>query len=412
MKQKDNNKIHRTMIGGQAVIEGVMMRGVDKTALAVRKLDGSINLDVWDTVPLKDRSPLFRVPIIRGVLSFVEMLVYGYKTLSKSAEIATEDASDEGMPVTDDFSKEADTAESNPDEDAAVNDNNTEEISTDPDAAQSIDETTDTEIAPAKETAASGTDSENTYIQKTEIPDNDSGKSIDSDDSKDSETGNSSKAEDEEDGDGGISDKALDAVTIVSLVLGLVFAIFLFAILPTIIIGGTEKFVHWGIFRTLAEGVIKIAIFVAYLAVISCLKDIQRVYQYHGAEHKTICCYEHSDELTPENARKYTRFHPRCGTSFLLIVLIIGIIVFSFVTWKTLWLRIVLKLILLPLVVGISYEIIKFAGRHDNSVMRFLLAPGLWLQRLTTREPDDSQLEVAIKSLRAVLPDNPEDDKW
>ncbi|HCB99659.1 MAG TPA: DUF1385 domain-containing protein, partial [Ruminococcaceae bacterium] len=141
-------------------------------------------------------------------------------------------------------------------------------------------------------------------------------------------------------------------------------------------------------------------------------KEMRRLFAYHGAEHKTIYCYEHGEPLTPGNAQRFTRLHPRCGTSFLLIVLIIGIVASSFLPWDNLALRLVLKLVLLPLVVGVSYELIRFAGRHDGGIMRAVLAPGLWLQKLTTQEPDEEQLEVAICSLQAVLTDNPADDAW
>lgn len=352
-------KIHRTMIGGQAVIEGVMMRGVDKVSLAVRKPDGTIDLEVWPASSIADKHSPRRIPIIRGVINFVESLVYGYKTLSQSAEIAGIDDDDE-KPSAGKESGNADESTGN--------------------ASES------TQSGSAEENAKSASDSK--------------------------ENKGNAGGEKDDKNSGGIGDVAMSAMTVASLILGFVLAMVLFVILPTFIVGKTEQFIHWGNFKTIVEGVIKIAIFIVYLALISRMKDIRRVYEYHGAEHKTIYCYEHGDELTPENARKYTRFHPRCGTSFLLIVLIVSILVFSFVTWKTLWLRIILKLALLPVVVGISYEIIKFAGRHDNSAMRFLLAPGLWLQRLTTREPDDSQLEVAIKAIKAVIPDNPEDDRW
>lgn len=370
MKNKDNKKIHRTMIGGQAVIEGVMMRGVDKTALAVRKPDGSINLDVWNT-SRHDQNSVLRLPLIRGVINFVEMLIFGYKTISRSAEIA-------------ELTSDDTPAEDNP----GKSDENGNSV---------------LEAVPSASTPGQPSDTESAVIETTTLDDSVKTNPAESTPSKSSDT----DSKNESDGD-----KAMSAATAFSMIAGLIIAILLFAVLPTLIVGKTDRFVHWGSMSTIAEGVIKIAIFIGYLALIARMEDIQRVYQYHGAEHKTIYCYEHGDELTPENARKYVRFHPRCGTSFLLIVLIISIIVFSFVTWKTLWLRILLKLLLLPLVVGISYEIIKFAGRHDNSVMRFLLAPGLWLQRLTTREPDDSQLEVAIKALKAVIPDNPEDDLW
>lgn len=326
-----DKKIHRTMVGGQAVIEGVMMRGVSKTALACRRADGSIDLDVWDSAQINKSHSIRKIPIIRGVINFVESLILGYKTLSKSASLAE------------------------------------------------IDEETE------------------------ESEENDGSENEENSKNQDKKT-NSEKKSDAENG--------LGAAGVFSMLLGFVIALGLFVVLPTFIVGKTDSFVHWGNFRTIVEGVIKILIFLGYLIIISKMKDIKRVYEYHGAEHKTIYCYEHGKELTPANARTEIRFHPRCGTSFLLIVLIVSIIVFSFVTWDKLWLRIVLKLVLLPIVIGVSYEIIKFAGRHDTSVMRFLLAPGLWLQRLTTREPDDSQLECAIASLKAVLTDNPEDDKW
>ena len=301
-------KKHRTMIGGQAVIEGVMMRGVKSTAMSVRKPDGSIQTDTWENVSIRDRYPVLRLPVLRGVVSFVEMLIFGYKSLMASAEIAS--------------------------------------------------------------------------------------------------------AEDGEEPDGEKESGGTKALEVLSLVAGLAVAVLLFSIAPTLLTSKTDVWLHYGAFRTLVEGIIRIAIFLLYLFAVSRMKDIRRVYEYHGAEHKTIYCYEHGEELTVANARKYVRLHPRCGTSFLLIVMVVSILVFSFVTWRTLLLRIVLKLLLLPLVVGISYEIIRFAGRHDNSVMRFVLAPGLWLQKLTTREPDDSQLEVAIRSLQAVLTQNPEDDVW
>ncbi len=300
------NQNHRTMIGGQAVIEGVMMRGPHSTAMAVRQPDGDIHVDVWENQALRDRYPVLGLPLIRGVVSFVEMLVFGYKSLMRSAEVAGVEDDEPAQPA-------------------------------------------------------------------------------------------------------GKGEKLGEGL---SMAAGLLLAILLFSVLPTFLTARTDTFVHYGPWRTVVEGVVRIAIFLLYLFAVSRMKDMRRLFGYHGAEHKTIYCYEHGAELTVENARRYARFHPRCGTSFLLIVMVVSILVFSFVTWRTLLLRIVLKLLLLPVVVGISYEIIKFAGRHDTSVMRFVLAPGLWLQRLTTREPDDSQLEVAIRSLKSVLTGNPEDDAW
>ena len=160
------------------------------------------------------------------------------------------------------------------------------------------------------------------------------------------------------------------------------------------------------------EGVIKILIFLLYLFLVTRMKDIRRVFEYHGGEHKSIACYEAMEELTVENVRKHTRFHPRCGTSFMLLVLIISILVTSVVTWDSLLIRVLLKVALLPVVVGISYELIKYAGRHDNLATKIISAPGLWLQRLTAFEPDDSQMEVAITALKAVIPAEAGADKW
>ncbi len=349
------------MIGGQAVIEGVMMRGVSRMAVAVRTPDGGIDLEVQELSPLGSRYPVLRLPIVRGVVSFVGMLVSGYRTLMHSAEVAgmmDDDEPEKAAPIPAEASVPAE----------------------EPVPAEAS--------APAEVEAAAATAEEPPAAE--EKPAKENGKQ-------------------KKEKSGG---KAEEGLGVLAMVAGFVIAIALFTVLPTFIVGKSDAFVHWGGYRTLVEGVIKIAIFVAYLAAVSSMKDIRRVYEYHGAEHKTIACYEHGEELTPENARRYTRFHPRCGTSFLLIVLIVSILVFSLLTWKVLWLRIVLKLLLLPVVVGISYEIIRFVGRHDNSFLRFVLAPGLWLQRLTTREPDDSQLECAIAAIKAVLPREGEDDRW
>lgn len=209
-----------------------------------------------------------------------------------------------------------------------------------------------------------------------------------------------------------LGEHMMKIVGVVAMVFGVALALVLFMFLPALAVKGIQLLFDPGIFKSLIEGLIKIIIFVLYLALVSRMKEIKRVFGYHGAEHKSIACYEAGEELTVENVRKHTRFHPRCGTSFILIVLVIGILVFSVVTWSSLWMRVVLKLALLPVVMGVAYEIIKLAGRYDNVVTRIISAPGLWLQRLTTNEPDDSQIEVAITALTAVLPDNKEEDQW
>ena len=207
-------------------------------------------------------------------------------------------------------------------------------------------------------------------------------------------------------------DKVKDIVIYVSLLISLVFSVALFFILPNIITGFVAKFIESNILKSLIEGVVRIAIFLSYVLLVSRMEDIKRVFQYHGAEHKTIFCYEAGLELTPENARNMSRLHPRCGTSFLVFVMIISIVLFSFISWENMWIRLGLRLALLPVVAGLSYEIIRWAGRSKSKIVCVLSKPGMWLQNITTREPDDSQLEVAITAMKAVLTDNKEDDKW
>ena len=200
----------------------------------------------------------------------------------------------------------------------------------------------------------------------------------------------------------------------VSVLLAVCMSVGLFIVLPNVI---SNLFVpnreQNPVIYNLVESVVKVIIFLGYLVLVSKMKDIQRTFEYHGAEHKTIFCYENGEELTTENVKKYSRFHPRCGTSFLLFVVIISIIVFSLVgVYKNPFINMGLRLLLLPLVAGISYEIIKFAGRSKNKCITWLNAPGKWLQRFTTREPDEKQIEVAIASLKAVIPENKDDDRW
>lgn len=186
-------------------------------------------------------------------------------------------------------------------------------------------------------------------------------------------------------------------------------ALFFFAFLPTTIVNLLNGVITHPLALSALEGLTKIAILIVYLAAISNMSDIKRVFMYHGAEHKTIFCYEHGEELTVENVRKYKRFHPRCGTSFLVIVLLLSILVSSLISWDNLWVRVGLKVLCLPVIMSLSYECIKFAGRHDNLFTRILSAPGLWTQRLTTKEPDDSMIEVAIASMKRVIPENPDE---
>ena len=214
------------------------------------------------------------------------------------------------------------------------------------------------------------------------------------------------------------SEKAASFFITVAVVLGIVFSVGLFILLPTALTGLVGLAVPLPMWlRNLLEGVVRIVIFMGYLMLCSHMKDIHRVFQYHGAEHKTIFCYEKGLPLTVENVRPQSRFHPRCGTSFLFVVVIISILVFSLVSlrvglWDNPWVRIGLRLLLLPVVVSISYEINRWVGRHDNLCSRILSAPGKWLQRLTTNEPDDSMIECAIRALELVIPEQKGSDAW
>ncbi|MBQ1234294.1 MAG: DUF1385 domain-containing protein, partial [Oscillospiraceae bacterium] len=206
--------------------------------------------------------------------------------------------------------------------------------------------------------------------------------------------------------------KSMGIISVVAGVLAVVLSLVLFMVLPTAVVGLIQKLIPLGNFATVVESFMKILIFLCYVLAVSQMKEIKRVFMYHGSEHKSIACYEAKMELTVENVRQFSRFHPRCGTSFLLITMIVSILVFMFVSWDNLLMRMLLKVVLLPVVVGITYEIIRFAGRYDNALTRIISAPGLWLQRLTVLEPEDDMIEVAIASIKAVIPGEEGSDLW
>lgn len=307
-------KIHKTSIGGQAVIEGVMMKGPHEMAIAVRKPDGEIIIEKKAVNTLAMKHKIFKFPILRGVVSFFESMITGVRSLMFSAEF---------------FDLE--------------------------------------EEQPSKF---------DLFLERK------------------------------------FGNKLKDVVIYSSVFFALVFSILLFFMLPAFISGFLRKVIASNTVIVALEGLIRISIFMIYLLLVSRMNDIQRVFMYHGAEHKSIHCYEHGEELTVENVKKHTRLHPRCGTSFLLIVMIISIFIFLFIKSDHMFLRLVYRLLLLPVVAGISYEIIKLAGRYDNKFTRAISKPGMLLQYMTTVEPDDSQIEVAIASLKAVIPENKEEDKW
>ena len=324
MAEEKNSCAFRTSIGGQALIEGVMMRGPEKQAIVVRDQEGNLVEKVEDLKFIKDRYPILGWPLVRGTVNFLASMVNGVKALMYSADFYPE------------------------------------EEATQPSKFE-------------------------LWLEKH------------------------------------LSSKKLEqAIVMLAVVLGVGLSVFLFMVLPTFLTGGILHFFPgfpmWG--RNLVEGILKIIIFMIYLIGCSRQKDIYRVFQYHGAEHKTIFCYEAGLPLTVENVRIQTRHHPRCGTSFLFVVIFVSIIFSSIVfgIWPitNVWLRTLIHLLLLPLVVGITYEFNRWVGRHvqDSGLARALTAPGMWLQNFTTNEPDDGMIEVAIRSLELVLPSQKGKDEW
>lgn len=294
----------RNSVGGQALIEGVMMRGSKGVATAVRKEDGEIVIDIDNSLPYTKRNKIFGIPVLRGFISLIDSLVVGIRTLNYSASFF-EDKGEESK-------------------------------------------------------------FDNWFKDK-------------------------------------FKEKSNDIIIGFSLMLSLAFSVLLFFILPTFAANIFKKLnVTNAVELNIIEGVIRVVIFLLYIYFIGKLEDINRVFQYHGAEHKTIFCYESSEDLTPENAKKYGRLHPRCGTNFLFLVMIVSILVFSLTGWSSIWERIAYRIILLPVISGITYEIIKWMGKSDSRISKILAYPGLMLQKITTKEPDLMQLEVAIKALMAA----------
>ena len=325
MSKKNEKVQHKTSVGGQALIEGIMMQGPRGAAMAVRIPDGSIDLEYKEVKHIRNKIKILGVPIIRGFVNFIETMIFGYKCLMESAEksgLGDMEDDEENMSKLDKW----------------INDH--------------------------------------------------------------------------------WGPKAMNIVTGIASVLGFALAFFLFFWLPTVIVNLIKAHASVDLtnYRALIEGLMRLVIFIAYMAAVSQMKDIRRTFMYHGAEHKTIFCYEHGEELTVENVRKQSRFHPRCGTSFMFVMIILSVLVSSAVSIAfphlrdvtALWL--VVKILLLPLVMGLGYEFIKYAGKHDNLMVKILSAPGLWMQRLTTKEPDDDMIEVGIAAFKAVITDNPEDD--
>ncbi len=305
----ENTKMKKTSIGGQALIEGVMMRGPAVTAMAVRHTSGEIVLEDWTTEGA-DKPKWMKLPFIRGIFNFIDSLRFGYKALMRSAELSgLEELEEEGeMP---------------------------------------------------------------SWIMNT--------------------------------------------LMVVSSVLGVAVSVVLFIWLPAFLFRMLSRAVpalDHALIRGVFEGVLRILLFVGYVAVISLMKDIKRVFMYHGAEHKTIFCYEKGLPLTVENVREQSRFHPRCGTSFMILMLLVGMVVSMLIPDMNAGLRTAIKLLTLPFVVSVGYELIKLAGRKDNAFTRCISKPGVWMQHLTTKEPEDDMIECAIAAMEKVIPEDAEADTW
>ena len=320
----ENKKTHKTSVGGQALIEGIMMQGPKGVATAIRKPDGDILVEHHDVKHIKDKVKILGFPLIRGIVNFIESMILGYKMLMHSAEVSgMEDIEDAEM-------------------------NKFEKWLTDK-----------------------------------------------------------------------LGDKFMDFIMGIASVLGFALAFLIFFYLPVFVFNKLNGLLDGSLtaWQGTIEGVLKIIIFVVYIAIVSQMKDIKRTFMYHGAEHKSIACYEAGLDLTVENVKKCCRFHPRCGTSFIFVVLILSIVFATLLSKifpdiakiRVLWM--LLKLAFIPVLMGVSYEFIRYAGKHDNVFVKILSAPGLWMQRLTTKEPDDEIIEVGIASLKAVITENPEDDE-
>lgn len=317
MKTKKQQDVqHKTTIGGQSILEGIMMKGPRKNCTVVRKPDGTLAIKDEATTPLREKYKIAGVPVIRGFVMMVQSLIDGFRAIEYSSKFLEEEGEEE---------------------------------------------------QPSK--------LEQWLIDHI--------------------------------GAGAIE----SALYFISIVFGVGLAVGLFILLPAFAISFLPDSVpHLGV--NLMEGVLRIVIFIGYMALMALIPDMKRTFRYHGAEHKTIYCYEKGLELTVDNVRIQQREHPRCGTSFLFVIMIISILVFSIVTAESRVLQMVLRIVLLPIVIGLSYEVNRFAGRHDGVLSRILRWPGMMLQHITVLEPDDSMIEVAIVSLEHVIPEDKREDAW
>jgi uncharacterized protein YqhQ len=366
-KNKSSCTLKKTSIGGQALMEGIMMRGPETTAMAVRNTKGEIVVEKFPT-ETKKRAKFFKLPFVRGVFNYIDSMTMGTKCLMRSAEISgLEDAEQDYK-----LEKQAKKA-------AKANGTSMEE-----------------ELAKLKDKA-------NESNEEDSIKDE------------------SKKAKKD-------SSAMMNTVMFFSVLMGIAFSVLLFIVVPSYlyklltfalpVLKFEDNLALQSLVKSVFEGILKIAILVGYMALVSLMKDIRRTFMFHGAEHKTIFCYESGLELTVENVRKQNKFHPRCGTSFLILMLLVGIFVSFFIDPLFLAIfgylpqtiiRVLIKLALLPIIVGVGYELIKVAGRHDNLFTRIISAPGVWLQHVTVLEPTDDMIECAILAVNEVIPEDGSD---
>ena len=368
MSKKCDNKCKKTSIGGQALIEGIMMRGPKYTAMAVRDPDGKMILEKWRTSE-KETPKWAKLPIVRGVYSFVTSMITGYKSLMRSAEISGLEEAEEEL--------RREKAEKK-----------------------------------AKKLAKKKKADTSEIVCECECCKENKEDKVKEDKKKDKKE----------------SSPLVGAVMILGTVLGVALSVGLFIALPAFVYGWCSPLLPVSVtgneilnsfVKSVFEGVLRIVVLVVYMLLVSLMKDIRRTFKYHGAEHKTIFCYEHGNKLTVENVRKEGRFHPRCGTSFLILMLIVGIFVSFFIdpifliitkdeallkTTAYVVMRVAIKLLLTPFIMGLGYELIKFAGKHDNIITRIISAPGMWLQHITVLEPEDDMIECAIRAFVEVMP--------
>ena len=390
---------HKSKIGGQALVEGVMMKGAFRGAMACRLPNGEIDLETWElpasfeTDPKTGKQRVVRkwyqkVPLVRGCVNFVMSMVDGYRCMMKSAEKQFDEEVDDycawvkhekidKLPEEEQYARFGEwlTAEREKIDKEKAKEDKTYQPLGKPDAEA---------IRKRWE-----------YLQKA-----------------------AEHYDYEEPGkfeqwlDDKLGDKIFSIIMTAALILGMLLAIGLFMYLPKLVVSWIKPLTESRIIKSCAEGLVKIVLFVLYMWLTGLGKSIRRTYEYHGAEHKTIACFEAALPLTVENVKKQCRFHPRCGTSFIFLVLLIGIFFGCFNPYSVVWQRVLFGFALLPLIMGVSYELIRLAGRYDNIFTRILSAPGLWMQRITTREPDASQIECAIAAMEPCIPENMEDDIW